>query len=293
MSYCGYIALIGRPNVGKSTLLNQLLGQKISITSAKPQTTRHRVLGISTKGAHQLVYVDTPGIHHKIKNAMNRVMNKTARYAIKDVDVIVFLVDGLAWKDDDNLVLDALKRTKKPVILAINKVDTIKDKNTLLPQIAALKEHYDFAHILPISAKTGFNIEPFERLLCESIPEGPHLFYPDQVTDRSQKFMVSEFIREKIFRLSGQELPYSVTIEIEAMKEEDGLVRINALILVEKESHKRMIIGKNGEKLKEIGSKARVDIEKMLDKKVFLALWVKVKQGWSDDERALKQLGYD
>jgi GTP-binding protein Era len=291
-SRSGYIALVGRPNVGKSTLLNQILGQKISITSAKPQTTRHRVLGINTLDESQLIYVDTPGIHHNAQKAMNRLMNKSAKYAIHDVDLIVFLVDALIWKEDDELVLEALKKSKIPVILAINKVDTLKDKTTLLPVINKLKDKLDFFEIIPLSAKTGFNVEALESILRQSIPEGPHYFQDDQVTDRSERFMVSEFIREKIFRLTGQELPYSVTVEVEDMKEEKGITRIHALILVDKEAHKRMIIGNKGDKLKVIGQKAREEIEKMLNKKVYLALWIKVKQGWSDDERTLKQLGY-
>lgn len=290
--YCGYIALVGRPNVGKSTLLNRLLGQKISITSSKPQTTRHRVLGINTIENHQLVYVDTPGIHEQTTKAINRIMNKAAFYAIRDVDLIVFIVDPVVWKKEDEIVLEAIKNSSAPAVLVINKIDTVKDKDLLLPKINTLKSYHPFKEIVPLSAKTGLNIEGLEKYIIGATPEGPHLFYDDQVTDRSEKFLVSEFIREKLFRLTGQELPYAITVEIEKMKEEKGITQIHALIWVEKESHKRMIIGKKGEKLKEVGQKARMEIEKMLNKKVFLALWVKVKQGWSDDERFLKQLGY-
>lgn len=290
--FCGYIALVGRPNVGKSTLLNRLLGQKISITSSKPQTTRHRVLGINTTGTHQFVYVDTPGMQDKTQKAINRMMNKAVSYAIHDVDIIVFLVDPDEWREEDERVLGMIKKASVPVILVINKVDRIKDKAALLPVIDKLQSQHDFHSVIPLSAKDGSNVEALQQSFKALLPKGPHLFYNDQVTDRSEKFLVSEYIREKIFRLTGQELPYAITVEIEKMKEEKGMMRIHALIWVDKESHKRMIIGKKGEKLKSVGQSARLDIEKMLNKKVYLALWVKVKQGWSDDERFLNQLGY-
>lgn len=290
--FCGYIALVGRPNVGKSTLLNRLLGQKISITSSKPQTTRHRVLGINTLDTHQFVYVDTPGMQEKTQKAINRMMNKVVSYAIHDVDIILFLVDPDDWREEDERVLAMIKKATVPVLLLINKVDRVKDKAALLPVIDKLQSQHDFKAVIPLSAKHGHNIDALEEALKSLLPKGPHLFYDHQVTDRSEKFLVSEYIREKLFRLTGQELPYAITVEIEKMKEEKGVMRIHALIWVDKESHKRMIIGKNGEKLKSIGQSARLDIEKMLNKKVYLALWVKVKQGWSDDERFLKQLGY-
>lgn len=292
-TYCGYVAFLGKPNVGKSTLLNRLLGQKLSITSKKPQTTRHRILGIHSDETHQLVYVDTPGVQQDHKNAMNRLMNKSAIYAMHDVDVAVFVIDGLTFADEDNLVLDELKKTKIPVILAINKVDKIKDKDRLLTHIQTLSEKHNFHAIFPLSAKHGDNVEALEAELKSLAPAGPHLYYHEQITDRSTKFIISEFIREKIFRLCGQELPYSTSVDIEKIVEEGKLTKVYALILVDKESHKRMIIGKHGQKLKDIGVDARKSIEILLDKKVFLSLWVKVKQGWSDDERVLKQLGYD
>ena len=291
--YCGYIAIVGRPNVGKSTLLNRLLGQKLSITSRKPQTTRHSILGITTQDDYQFVYVDTPGIHQNTKNAMNRLMNKTADVVIKDVDLIVFVVDTGKWLEEDELVLDKIKRTNIPCILVINKVDRVKDKQLMLPFIDKMKSLHQFEHIIPISAKQSINTEGLETLFKQYLPESPHLFDKNQITDRSQKFVMAELVREKVFRLCGQELPYSVTVEIEQFKLEEKLYRIAALIWVEKESHKQMVIGKKGAKLKDIGKSARIDMEKMLDKKVFLQLWVKVKTGWSDDERALKSLGYD
>jgi GTPase len=291
--FCGYIALVGRPNVGKSTLLNRLLGQKLSITSRKPQTTRHSILGITTKENHQLVYVDTPGIHANAKKVMNRIMNKTADMVINDVDIIVFIIENDRWLDEDALVLEKINRTKTPCLLVINKVDKLKDKGKLLPLIKTMSQRHQFEKIMPLSAKLGDNVQALEDELKSFLPEGPHLFAAEQITDRSQKFVIAEFVREKVFRLCGQELPYSVTVEIEQFKLEEKLIRISALIWVEKESHKQMIIGKKGVKLKEIGTTARVDMEKMLDKKVFLQLWVKVKSGWSDDKRALKSLGYD
>lgn len=290
---CGYIGLIGRPNVGKSTLLNRFLGQKLSITSRKPQTTRHRILGIQTLGDIQLVYVDTPGIHSHNKKAINRLMNKSADFALSDVDVVVFIVDALRWTEDDELVVEKIKQANVPVILFINKVDKLSQKEVLLPLIERLHGLHTFDTVIPGSAKKGIGIDTLQERLTALIPEGMHLFYNDQVTDRPTKFVVSEFVREKVFRLSGDELPYSITVDIEKMENTPSLVKIAALILVDKASHKRMIIGKDGAKLKEIGTAARMDLEKLLGKKVFLQLWVKVKQGWSDDERILKELGYD
>ena len=292
-SYCGYIALVGRPNVGKSTLLNRILEQKLSITSRKPQTTRHSILGIRTEGDYQFVYVDTPGIHQGSKQAMNRMMNKTAISTLRDVDAVAFLVDGTHWDDEDEYVLRLLENIEVPCFLVVNKVDKIADKMQLLPWIEAISKRHDFTAIIPLSAKTGVQVDTLQQRLQAILPEGPHLFGEDQFTDRSTKFLCSELLREKIFRLCGQELPYATTVEIESYKDEGTLVRIHARILVDKESHKRMIIGDKGLKLKTMATAARLDMEALLDKKVFLQCWCKVKTGWSDDERALKQLGYD
>ncbi|MGL5743014.1 MAG: GTPase Era [Legionella sp.] len=292
-SYCGYIALVGRPNVGKSTLLNCIMEQKVSITSRKPQTTRHSILGIRTEGDYQFVYVDTPGIHHGKKKAMNRMMNKTAISVLRDVDVIAFLVDGTHWQEEDEYVLNLVKQAKVPCILVINKVDKIDDKDQLLPWIEHMNQKYQFAAIIPVSAKAGTQVEELQEKLQTYLPEGPHLFPDDQLTDRSTNFLCAELLREKIFRFCGKELPYAVTVDIESYKDEGKLVRIHALILVEKDNHKRMIIGDKGQKLKEMATNARVDMEKLLGKKVFLQCWCKVKSCWSDDERILKQLGYD
>ncbi len=292
-SYCGYIALVGRPNVGKSTLLNRILQQKLSITSKKPQTTRHSILGIRTDDEHQFVYVDTPGIHQSNKKAMNRMMNKTAISVLRDVDVVAFLVDGTHWQEEDEYVLKLVKQIDIPCILVVNKVDKIADKTQLLPWINELCARHQFVAIVPVSAKTGVQVDDLQQLLIPYLPEGPHLFPDDQFTDRSTKFLCSELLREKIFRFCGQELPYAVSVEIESFKDEGALVRIHALIVVEKENHKRMVIGDKGQKLKEMATEARKDMERMLGKKVFLQCWCKVKSGWADDERMLKQLGYD
>ncbi len=292
-SYCGYIALVGRPNVGKSTLLNQILQQKLSITSRKPQTTRHSILGIQNQGDYQSIYVDTPGIHLGSKKAMNRMMNKTAIRVLRDVDVVAFIVDGTHWNEEDEYVLDLIKKSSMPCILVVNKVDKIQDKGQLLPWIDQVRQRHDFVGIIPLSAKTGMQVDEFQAKLLPYLPEGPHLFPDDQLTDRPIKFLCAELLREKVFRFCGQELPYSVTVEIESFKEEGNLVRIHALILVDKENHKRMIIGDKGQKLKDMATNARLDMEKLLDKKVFLQCWCKIKSGWSDDVRMLKQLGYD
>lgn len=292
-TYCGYIALVGRPNVGKSTLLNRILQQKLSITSRKPQTTRHSILGIRTEGDYQFVYVDTPGIHQGSKKTMNRMMNKTAISVLRDVDTVAFLVDGTHWEEEDEYVLELIKKTDVPCFLLVNKVDKIVDKTKLLPWLETLSQRHNFTAIIPISAKTGVQVDTLQQKLQELLPEGPHLFPEDQFTDRSTRFLCAELLREKIFRLCGQELPYSINVEIESYKDEGAVIRIHALILVEKENHKRMVIGDKGKKLKEMASTARVDMEKMLGKKVFLQCWCKVKSGWSDDERLLKQLGYD
>ena len=292
-TYCGYIALVGRPNVGKSTLLNRILEQKLSITSKKPQTTRHSILGIRTEQAHQLVYVDTPGIHQGNKKAINRVMNKTAINVLHDVDVVAFIVDGTHWQDEDEYVLNLIQQSAIPTILVVNKVDKIADKGQLLPWINTISQRHPFVAIIPLSAKTGVQVDELQNKLIDYLPEGPHLFPEDQYTDRSTKFLCAELLREKIFRFCGQELPYAVTVDIESYKDEVNLVRIQALILVEKDSHKSMIIGEKGAKMKEMATGARLDMEKMLGKKVFLQCWCKVKSGWADDERILKQLGYD
>ncbi|WP_404811183.1 GTPase Era [Actinobacillus pleuropneumoniae] len=292
-TYCGFIAIVGRPNVGKSTLLNKILGQKISITSRKAQTTRHRIVGIHTEDQYQAIYVDTPGLHIEEKRAINRLMNRAASSAIGDVDLIIFVVEGTKWTDDDEMVLNKLRSAKAPVVLAINKVDNIKEKDELLPHITELSKKFDFAEILPISAQRGKNVHILQKIVRKSLREGVHHFPEEYVTDRSQRFMASEIIREKLMRFTGEELPYSVTVEIEQFKlNERGTYEINGLILVEREGQKKMVIGAKGQKIKTIGMEARADMERLFDNKVHLELWVKVKAGWADDERALRSLGY-
>lgn len=290
---CGYVALIGRPNVGKSTLLNRVLGQKLSITSRKPQTTRHRILGIKTSDRAQALYVDTPGLHQHNKRAINRALNRAASDALQDVHVIVFLVEGSKWTAEDDLVLDKLSRVDTPVILVVNKVDRIKDKAMLLPQLQSYAAKGNFVAVIPVSAQTGDNVDQLEQTVESLLPESEPYYPEDQITDRSMRFLAAELIREKLFRRLGQELPYGLTVEIERFKEDNGLLRINALIWIEKASHKPIIIGKQGQGLKAIGKAAREDMERMFEQKVFLELWVKVKEGWADDERALRSLGVD
>src|SRR3990167_6907466 len=292
-TFCGYIALIGRPNVGKSTLLNQILQQKLSITSRKPQTTRHTILGIETLGDDQAVYVDTPGIQLGVKKTLNRMMNKVAIRTLHDVDVVVVVVDATSWTEEDEYVFQLLTSVTVPCFLVVNKVDKMSDKAQLLPYLDTVRQRNAFTAIIPLSAKTGDQVDQLHACLRSVLPEGPHLFDADQLTDRSTRFLCAELIREKIFRLCGQELPYATTVDIESYQEEENLVRIHALILVEKESHKRMIIGEKGLKMKTMATSARLDMERLLAKKVFLVCWCKVKSGWSDDERTLKQLGYD
>jgi GTP-binding protein Era len=289
---CGYIALVGRPNVGKSTLLNRILGQKISITSRRPQTTRHRVLGIKSQPAAQLIYVDTPGIHDFSGRAMNRHMNRTASSVLQDVDVVVFLVDGLHWTADDDLVLKKLGQITSPVILAVNKIDLLGNREELLPRLQVLSEKYRFLHIIPISAGKGDNVGELEAAIERLLPLAPPLFPEDQVTDRSVRFLAAELVREKLFRKLGKELPYGLTVEIEQFKSDTNITHIHALIWVERKSQKYIVIGKQGRMLKEVGIEARRDIEVLIDGKVNLKLWVKVKEGWADDERALHSLGY-
>lgn len=289
---CGLIAIVGRPNVGKSTLMNNILDQKISITSKKPQTTRHRILGIHTEAHEQVVYVDTPGLHKEEKRAINKLMNKAASSALGDVELVLFVVEAMKWHDDDEMVLNKIIRSKKPVVLLINKVDEIKHKEELMPFLQQVSAKHNFEQIIPISAEKGTNVDAIKDLVSDYLPENPFFFPEDHVTDRSSRFMAAEIVREKLMRFMGEELPYSVTVEIEQFKWDEKLWRINALILVEREGQKKMVIGSKGEKLKVIGRDARQDLEKLLDEKVYLELWVKVKSGWADDERALRSLGY-
>jgi len=290
---CGLIAIIGKPNVGKSTLLNYLMGQKISITSRKPQTTRHRLLGIKTSGNTQMIFVDTPGMHSGQNKALNRYMNKTVQSVIHDVDVILFMVDRMKWSAEDDLVLQELKHCSAPVFLLLNKVDLIEDKEILLPYLNEKKSLFPFKEFFPLSALKQHNIDALESSIESYLPIADFYYPEDQLTDRNTRFLAAEFIREKLTRQIGDELPYEATVEIEEFRQDKKIIHISALILVEKDSQKRIVIGDSGSRLKLIGREARLAIEELLGSKVMLNLWVKVKGGWSDDERALKSLGYD
>ncbi|HTO19782.1 MAG TPA: GTPase Era [Pseudomonas sp.] len=292
ISRCGYVAIVGRPNVGKSTLLNHILGQKLAITSRKPQTTRHNMLGIKTEGATQAIYVDTPGLHKNNEKALNRYMNRSASSALRDVDVVVFVLDRTRWTDEDELVLEKVRGVKCPLIVAVNKADQLEDKAELLPHLQWLAEQLPNAEIVPISALHAQNLDTLENLVNERLPENEHFFPEDQITDRSSRFLAAELVREKIMRQLGAELPYQITVEIEEFKQEGRILHIHALILVEREGQKKILIGDKGERIKRIGQDARQDMETLFDSKVMLNLWVKVKGGWSDDERALRSLGY-
>jgi GTPase len=287
----GFAALVGRPNVGKSTLMNQLIGQKISITSHRAQTTRHRILGISTDESQQIVFVDTPGIHKGTKT-MNKVINRTAILSTEGVDMVVLMIDGKGWQTQDKKVLDLLKGRSVPMILVINKVDMLKDKNRLLPLIADSATLHNFTEIIPVSALKGVNTDHLFSVIGKALPiQGPG-FDPDQVTDRSVRFLASELIREQLFRQLGDELPYSLGVDLISCDETDKLVSIGAEIWVDKASHKPMVIGKQGARLKSVGSKARPGIELLFGKQVFLELWVKVRSGWADSQRDIQRLGY-
>lgn len=290
---CGYVAIVGRPNVGKSTLLNHILGQKISITSRKPQTTRHQVLGIKTGDNHQIIFVDTPGLHIDAEKAINRFMNRAASAAIRDVDVIAFVVDRTAWTEEDANVLAQIQRSGLPTLLVVNKVDLLADKEELLPHLQELAGKANFVAILPVSALRQHNVDALEQQILQLLPAQDYFFPEDQITDRSQRFLAAEIVREKIMRQLGDEIPYAITVQIEEFSQEGEILHIAALIFVERQGQKQILIGEKGTRLRSIGSDARRDMESLFDSKVMLRLWVKVKSGWSDDERALRSLGYD
>lgn len=288
----GVIAIVGRPNVGKSTLMNRILGEKLSITSRKPQTTRHRLLGIKTVGDSQFTYVDTPGIHSNTETAMNRYLNRAATGSMDDVDIVVFVVDGERWSEEDDAVVELLKQQHCPIVAVVNKVDQVGDKEKLLPLIEQLSQKVSFDSIIPLSALKGKGVDQLEDRLETLLPEGVHLYDEDQITDRSERFLVAERIREKLTRQLGQELPYALTVEIEQFKESGKVTDIAAVIWVERAGQKGIVIGKKGTRLRTVGKEAREELEELLGRKIFLQLWVKVRAGWSDDDRALHSLGY-
>jgi GTP-binding protein Era len=288
----GYAVLAGRPNVGKSTLLNRLLGQKLAITSHKPQTTRHRILGIRSDREGQTVFVDTPGIHDRGDKAMGHYLNRAARSALLDVDVIVFVVQVLAWTDEDERALRALPAQGTPVIAAVNKVDLVKQKERLLPFLESLGARHDFAEIVPLSATQGDNVAALATAVRRRLPEGEPIFPEDQLTDRSERFFAAELLREQIIRRYHRELPYAVTVEIERFEEQAGGYRIGAVIWVEREGQRAILLGKGGRAMKETATAARKAMNDFFQTRVHLEVWIKVKKSWSSDEASLVQLGY-
>jgi len=289
---CGYATILGRPNVGKSTLLNRLLGQKLSITSRRPQTTRWHLSGMESGPAHQVVYVDTPGIQNRYENALNRHMMQEALDAISRVDLVLFVVEALKWNRADEFALRKLSQAHRACLLVINKIDKINDKNKLLPYIACSREKFDFLEIIPVSARTGGNLEDLHAAVVKYLPEAPPMFPCDQLTDRSERFLAAEFVREKLTRKLGSELPYRLTVMTDEFREEENLIRIHATIWVETAGQKTIVIGKNGHTLKSAGEQARHEMEKLFGKRVYLNTWVKVKREWTEQESALRQLGY-
>ena len=288
----GFVAIVGRPNVGKSTLLNHILGFKLSITSRKPQTTRHRVLGIWTEEDIQIAFVDTPGMHTDQPKAMNRVMNQTAEQALSGVDAVVMLTDGKIWNELDERVYQKVKRSGCPKYWVINKVDKLDNKNELLPHIQGIVEDHPFDEVFPVSALKNLNLEPLLQALKMQMPDGPFMYDEDQITDRSERFLAAEIVREQIMRQLGDEVPYETTVEIESFDHSGDRVGIHALISVERDGQKAILVGEGGGRLKQIGIEARKRLEDLLQAHVALKLWVKVRASWSNDERALKSLGY-
>lgn len=287
----GFIAIVGRPNVGKSTLLNHLVGQKVSITSRKAQTTRHRIIGIVTEEQMQFVFVDTPGFQTKHLNTLNRGMNRVVTSSLREVNVVLFVIEAHHFDERDTEVMNLLPK-HLPVLLVINKVDNLSDKATLLPFIQEMSHKRGFAAIVAVSAKQNLQLDTLLNAIRPYMPEGERIYPEDEVTDRNERFLAAELVREKVFRFTGDELPYSVSVIIEQFKMDGMMRRIHAAILVDKEAHKAMLIGKSGEKLKEIATQARLDMEKLFDGKVYLEVWVKVRSGWADNAQTLKSLGY-
>ncbi|WP_116813723.1 GTPase Era [Steroidobacter cummioxidans] len=290
---CGFAAIVGRPNVGKSTLLNALLHRKVSIVSPKPQTTRHRILGILTRPEEQIIFVDTPGIHSAARRAMNRHMNRAALSSLADADINLFVVESLSWSEEDQRVLEALLQQKRPIILVLSKVDKVQPRERLLPFIQELNRRADFVEVVPLSALKNSNLEQLPSIIAKHLPLSPPHFPPDQVTDRSPEFQAAEIVREKLTLRLRQELPYGLTVALEQFKEEDGRLLVNAVIWVERTGQKAIVIGQGGQQLKEVGRSARIEMSNLFGQPVHLELWVKVKENWSDNEMALKQLGYE
>lgn len=289
---CGYVAIVGRPNVGKSTLLNRILGQKLAITCHKAQTTRHAILGIKTRPEGQMLFVDTPGIHQRGANALNRYLNRAARAALGDTDLALFVIESLRWTAEDAKALEAVASAGVPVIAVINKIDRVADKQALLPYLQALSVRHDFAALIPVSATHGDQVEALEQAVLAALPEAAPMFPEDQLTDRSERFFAAELVREQLMQRYGEELPYRTSVEIERFEQADGRYQIHALIWVERSSQKAIVIGKQGEALKAVASQARQEMQKLFDCPVHLEVWVKIKKSWSSDEAAIANLGY-
>ena len=289
---CGYVAIVGRPNVGKSTLMNRLVGQKLAITSDRPQTTRHRITGIVNRPGAQLLLLDTPGIQHKEKNAMNRVLNKTARQVAQEADVVVMVFDARAWREEDQAIASALPKSL-PRILALNKIDTVKDRQAVFEMAASIAQDNQFDELIPISAKSGHQVELLADLCAARLPLGAAWFDEDTLTDRSERFLASELIREKLFRHLGAELPYASTVLIEGFELKGQLRRIQATVLVERASQKGIVLGAGGSRMKQMATEARLDLERLFGGKVFLEVFVKVRSGWADNEQSLRTYGYE
>jgi GTP-binding protein Era len=288
----GVIAVVGRPNVGKSTLVNALVGAKVSIVSSKPQTTRHRILGVRTEADAQYIFADTPGFQTQFKSALNSAMNRTVTQALAEVNVVLWLVEARKFTPADQRILPLLPRDK-PVVLVVNKIDLVEEKTKLLPYLESMAKQYNFAEIVPLSAEKEKDVLRLPAILKPYLPEGEAWFSEDDITDRSSRFLAAEIVREKVFRLTGDEIPYVVAVTIEQFEEDGQMFRIGAVIWVDREGHKPIVLGRGGEHIKRIASEARVDMEKLFDRKVFLQVWVKVKGGWADDSRLIKQFGYE
>ncbi len=292
-TYCGYVTILGRPNVGKSTLLNNLIGQKLSITSRKPQTTRRHTIGVNTNENYQIIYIDTPGLQDSPINAMNRYMNKEATNALAGIDILIYVVEALKWTALDEHILRLIKDNTAPIILAINKMDKIKDKETMLPFLKELSGKMNFKEIIPISALSRKSLRPLEKSIKKLLPTGSFQYPDDQITDKSQRYFAAEFIREKLIKRLGEELPYTTTVTIDSFVEKEKIIHIDAIIWVASKGQKTIVIGQKGAGLKAVGEQARKDMERMFENKVFLRTWVKVKDKWMDNELAIKQLGFD
>ncbi|MBS0580980.1 MAG: GTPase Era [Proteobacteria bacterium] len=289
----GFAALVGRPNVGKSTLLNALTGQRLSIVTPRPQTTRHRILGIYTDAAMQIAFVDTPGLHREASRALNKAMNRTAAAALQDADVVVFVVEAPRWFDEDALVLERIVRAQRPTVVAVNKIDLVRPREKVLPFLAELAARHDFRALVPVSALKQDNIADLRRTIGAQLPLSPLLFPDGEVTDRDAKFRIAEMIREKLTLELNQEVPYGIAVEVERLAEEDGQLKVDACIWVDREGQKPIVIGAKGERLKRVGRSARLTLNEILGRRLHLTLWVKVRENWADNARALKELGLE